>query len=407
MIKVHFSARLKVVLQDLCHFSMPVYASIWIVTLVFLSPVATSQVMPGEGDPPNNSDIPAFFKSKLSDIEWEVNHITKGQVKVVSRTPGGLPVYAIYYGSKDDLHSQANYNSALGAGSPAWYAEKDSSTKPVIFFLGPVHGQEVEGIAGLVNLVHVIETGRDYRGKDWTSLQKKIQQCRVIIVPCANPDGRRRCPYDSFLGLPTLIMTKYGQGTRKDGSLWGWPLAKSVHPMKGDVGILGSYFNDNGVNMMHDDFFSPMAQETKAIMEIARSEAPDMTVSLHSHEYPPVILQPDYEPFFMKERVYELALQLNNRYKVLDLPHDDDKNIVAPGVEDKDFPPRKPFNLVSALHQVSGTMSFTFECPHGSLTKNLPMPPITYDDLLDIQLILYDEMLDYLMENRLYWLRKE
>ena len=23
-----------------------------------------------------------------------------------------------------------------------------------------------------------------------------------------------------------------------------WPMAKSVHPMKGDVGILGAYFND-------------------------------------------------------------------------------------------------------------------------------------------------------------------
>ena len=106
----------------------------------------------------------------------------------------------------------------------------------------------------------IAETGKDYRGKDWSSLQNKLKQCRTIIIPCGNPDGRRRCPYDSFLGLPTKIMTKYGQGTHKDGTSWGWPQAKSVHPMKGDVGILGAYFNDDGINMMHDDFFAPMAE---------------------------------------------------------------------------------------------------------------------------------------------------
>ncbi len=68
--------------------------------------------------------------------------------------------------------------------------------------------------------------------------------------------GVKRCPYDSFVGLPTEIMTKYGQGTRKDGSLYGWPGAKAVHPMKGDVKILGAYFNDDGINPMHDDCFS-------------------------------------------------------------------------------------------------------------------------------------------------------
>ena len=112
---------------------------------------------------------------------------------------------------------------------------KDKDTKPVVFFLGPVHGQEVENIVGLVNLIHVAETGKDYRGKEWASLKSKIEKCRVIIVPCGNPDGRKRCPYDSFVGLPTEIMTKYGQGTRKDGTFYGWPGAKAVHPMKGNV----------------------------------------------------------------------------------------------------------------------------------------------------------------------------
>jgi hypothetical protein len=365
--------------------------------------ISFSQIAIEPGDPPNNTDIPDFFKSRLSDIEKEVNNIKKGKVKIVTTSPGGLPVYAVYYGGKDNFYSQANYNSAVAAGNPVYYAKKDSSTKPVIFFLGPVHGQEVEGIAGLVNLIHIVETGKDYRGQEWASLKGKIDKCRVIIIPCANPDGRERCPYDSFIGIPESIMTKYGQGTRKDGTSWGWPMAKSLHPMKGNVGILGAYFNDDGINMMHDDFFSSMASETKAILEIARSEAPDMTVSLHSHENPPRILPANYVPWFMKERIDKLTRLLNSRYEKANLaytPYDWISNL---SVEDKKFPPHASFNLISALHQVSGTMAFTFECSHGTVNNTVSKPIVTYNDILDIQLNLYDEMLDYLLRNRLYW----
>lgn len=355
------------------------------------------------GDPPNNSDLPVFFKSRLNDIESEINHIKIGEVKIIAISPGGKPVYAIYYGEKEDFHSQANYNSAVAAGNPAYYARKDSTTKPVVFFLGPVHGQEVEGIVGLVNLIHIIETGKDYRGLDWSSLKSKIDKCRVIIIPCANPDGRKRCPYDSFVGLPTPIMTKYGQGTRIDGTSWGWPQAKSLHPMKGNVGILGAYFNDDGINLMHDDFFSPMAKETKAILDIARYEAPDMIVSLHSHENPPLILPADYVPWFMKMRIDTLARLVNSAFKKEHLPHVNEKWMPKPGIEDENSPPRTSFNLVSALHHISGTMAFTFECSHGTTGDKYPEPIVTYENILDIQLNLYDKMLDYILENSLYW----
>ena len=60
------------------------------------------------------------------------------------------------------------------------------------------------------------------------------------------------------------------------------------------------------------------------------------------------------------------------------------------------------FNLISALHQVSGTMAFTFECSHGTVTDTEPEPLLGYDDILDIQLNLYEVMLDYIQENHLH-----
>ncbi|MFO7933450.1 MAG: hypothetical protein R6U78_05140 [Bacteroidales bacterium] len=358
------------------------------------------QVYIEPGDPPNRNELPGFFRSDLAAIEEEVKNVKKGQVEVIARSPGGWPVYAVYYGEKKEFYSRANYNSAVAARDHSCYVKRDSS-KPVVFLLGPVHGQEVEGIVGLVNLLHIVETGKDCRGREWNSLKSKFERCRVIIVPCGNPDGRRRCPYDAFVGLPVRIMTKYGQGTRKDGTLWGWPGAKSLHPMKGDVGILGAYFNDEGINMMHDDFFSPMAEETRAILDIARSEAPEITVSLHSFELTSRIIPTHYVPWFMKVRIDDLTRQLNRCYEENSLPWIPDSSIRGPSVEDRNFPPVTSFNLVSALHHVSGTMAFVFECSHGTLSEEGTGPDVSYGDILDMQLILYEKMFDYIMENRL------
>jgi len=374
-----------------------------VILLLVLSCRIVAQATFQQGDPTNNKNIPGFYKSGLSDIESELKNIKKGKTEIIATSPGGLPVYAVFYGEHENHHSQANYNSAVAAGNPAFYAKKPKGSKPVIYFLGPVHGQEAEGIVGLVNLIHIAETGKDHRGKEWPVLKGYLDKCRVIIIPCANPDGRNRCPYASFVGLPVEVMTKYGQGTHRDGTSWGWPMAKSLHPMKDDVEILGAYFNDNGINIMHDDFFLPMAEETKAILKIARDEAPDMTVSLHSYELPPSILLDAYLPFFMKKRVATLANNLNERYKQAGLPYMPEGWEPEVSIDDENFPPREMLNLIGALHHVSGTMAFTFECSHGTTKNEQKIPIVNYEDVLDIEINLYEEMFKYLTSNMLYW----
>jgi hypothetical protein len=371
--------------------------SVMLPWLFAVNSVAQEKIRPG--DPTNPDNIPSFYKSKLSDVENEILNVKKGEVKTIVTSPGGLPVFAVFYGEKEDFNSKANYNSAVGAGKPEFYANK-INLKPVVYFIGPVHGQEGEGIAGLINLIHIAETGKDHRRKEWPGLKEKMDHCRTIIIPCGNPDGRKRCPYDAFIGLPTSIKTKYGQGTRKDGTSWGWPMTKSAHPMIGDVDILGAYFNNDGINMMHDDFFNPMANETKAILEIARNEAPDLTVSLHSHEYRSCILLPAYVPLFMKEQVFNLAVKLNETYKNEGLEHLNGEFPWKPECEDPEPPAKTSFNLISALHHVSGTMAFTYECCHGSVSEIFPEPIVGYHEILDMQLMMYDEMYGYALQSK-------
>ncbi len=350
-------------------------------------------------DPPQPASLPALWKSRLDDVEQELSRVTAGGVRRIAASPGGLPVYAVAYGDQDDLRHQANYGSALGAGNPAYYAPKTAATKPVVFFLGPVHGQEVEPLAAMVNLIHIMETGADHRGREWPGLRAEAAQCRIIVVPCANPDGRRRVPYDSFLGLPLAVMTKYGQGTHTDGTLWGWPDAKSVHPMRGDVGILGGYFNDNGINPMHDDFFGRMAPETDAVMEIARSEAPDIIVSLHSSGDPPHTVPVSGAPLSVHRRVAEISQRVRARLLREGLPAAE----ALPEPDPSDAAERSGFNLASALHYVCGATAFTFECTHGTVSPTRPQVARTHDDLLDIALCLCDELLGYALENRVCW----
>jgi hypothetical protein len=45
-------------------------------------------------------------------------------------------------------------------------------------------------------------------------------------------------------------------------------------------------------------------------------------------------------------------------------------------------------------------MAFTFECSHGTVNEAKPVPIVTHADILDIQLNMYEEMLDYLLANR-------
>jgi len=64
-------------------------------------------------------------------------------------------VYRVAYGSPNDLQRQANYNSAAGAGDPRYYARKPDGAPPIVLLIGPPHGQEMEGIVGLVNLLQI------------------------------------------------------------------------------------------------------------------------------------------------------------------------------------------------------------------------------------------------------------
>ena len=314
----------------------------------------------------NTKEKYPFWVTGIEDVEKMLSNVQKGKVAQLCTSAGGRTVKYVTYGEKEDYSRTANYSSACGANNPACYADRRGK-RPTLMLIGGTHGQETEGIAGISNLISLLETGKDLRGMAVPSVTEAFKKCdcRLIIIPVYNIDGRARCVPDSMIDETPDSLRHHGQGNWKDGTLCGWPGCKKVHPIKDEAGFLGAYFNDDGVNLMHDNFFAPMAKETAALMKLCDSEAPICVIGLHGGSNSTnELLQPDYVPRSVNREVFALATEIAENQTALGL-----KSHVRPIPEaEKATPPS--FNLTTAIHHVCGAISSTYESNEGLLDKN-------------------------------------
>ena len=338
--------------------------------------------------------LPEFWVGSVGDLAARWQKLACCKWSTIAQSPGGRPLHLVSAGDLEKVRHRANFNSAVGGQQPEAYMEKSKRKKPVVYFIGPVHGHEVEGLTGLVNLIEIIETGRDLRGRDQAALRALAAQCRLLIVPSGNPDGTARFEPKACFGMTLDQCQFWSQGTWADHSIVYWPASKRQHPFRGpEVGFPGCYFDDAGINPMHDEFFAPMGPEAPAILRVARDEGPDLAVSLHSHGVKPAVLHTAYVPLEVQTQVRRLA---EATYALLDsrgLPHG---SLPPVGPEQGKHP--EPFNLASAVYHASGVVTFTFECPHGLADPK--MCQVTLEQILDIELTLYEAMLRYAIEQK-------
>jgi len=331
--------------------------------------------------------LPDFWVGDVKGLTSRFERLERGKLIILATTPGGRPLPLVTFGAREMVAHQANFNSAIGGQKPAAYMDKAARKKPVLLFIGPVHGQEVEGLTGLVNLIQIMETGRDLRGRDQETLRQLGEQCRLLIVPAGNPDGTARFEPRALQGMGDDDVRFWGQGTWTDDTFCDWPQCKQYHPMVGNkVRFLGCYFNDAGVNPMHDEWFAPMGPESAAFLKVAREEGPDMAVSLHSHETKPAVYRPAYTPLEIQQDIRALAKECYALLSQRQLPSG---GLFEPRSEGGKNP--ESFNLTSALYHVSGARSFVFECSHG-VRGNCE---VTLDQILDIQLSLCEAMMQH------------
>ncbi|MHC4596828.1 MAG: M14 family zinc carboxypeptidase [Planctomycetota bacterium] len=332
-------------------------------------------------------ELPDFWIGGTDKLEKQLAEISYGEVRVIAKTPGGRQMYVVSFGQREHVTQKANFNSAVGGRLQSTYMDKEARYQPVILFVGPVHGHEVEGLTGLANLISIMDTGYDLRKRQQTELRELGRSCRLLIIPAGNPDGTARLKPRALQGMGLDDVRFWGQGTWSDDTFCGWPESKRQHPMVGvNGGFLGCYFNDAGINPMHDEFFEPMGPEAPAILKVARDEGVDLAVSLHSHASGPALLRPAYVTMEKQEDVRWLAMEYYAILKERGLPY-------GKAFDTKSEGGRNPssFNLTSAMYHVSGASSFTFECPHG--LSSARACKVSFEEILDIQLALYEAMM--------------
>ena len=339
--------------------------------------------------------VPEWWTSRENQIqEFLRTKVTSGQVTELCRSSGGRTVRMVSYGESEEyLRGTANLSSALGARNPDLYFKRKERKRPVLVIMAGVHGHEVEGMVGVLSLINIMETGQDLRGSRQSELRSLLGRLNLVVFPLMNPDGRARVPYDGLCGLSWETMRFVGQGTHADGSLWGYPDCKASHPMKEDVGFLGGYFDDAGINLQHDFFFAPMAPPTQPLLDWVHQYAPDFMFNLHSHEHSPAILEPRYLPLRVKKDIRQFAEAFKKSLETAGLVSGSLPKVQADG--ESEIPPS--FNLTSALYHAGAAIAVTHESPHGLADE---AHPFSYDQILDIHHILFQTAAEKLLHNQ-------
>jgi hypothetical protein len=298
----------------------------------------------------------------------------------------------------------------LGYGDVRAWIGPDYERK-VYLGMAAVHGGEFEGIVGAVNLLSVLETGKDLRGREWPELASAAAQLdRIIILPITNVDGRARVPLRMMppQGTDHTVSEYFNTGGKPDGSIIGWPQCKRDIPVDfSNVQFPGGYPNDAGVNIQHDDFMGRRQPETSALLELTARERPDVTMNMHTGAQFMHPLRPFIEPV-LAPAFDELYRRVMSRLTVAGLQRSDDVRVEADPARER----MSVFNLDSALNLHCGSLSVLVESPsHAFSTAKRNGQPFfhTPDNLLDAQLLCHQEAMRFLAETggRVRWTAKK
>jgi Zinc carboxypeptidase len=346
------------------------------------------------------SDIPSFWLSSCNEVNNFLNEtVHKGQIQVIGTSAGGRPIRAVLYGNPRQGKGTSTFSGSLGFGDVRVYRGPDHD-KTVYMSMAAVHGGEFEGIVGMVNLISVLETGKDLRGKEWPGITKAISELdRLILIPIANPDGRERIPLrmelyrDTIYTVPEYLNT----GGLPDGTITGWPQIKEFIPMDfSKPGFPGGYPNDAGVNIQHDNFLGKKQPETQALFDLTEREKPDLIINMHTGAVYMRMDRPLGEPA-LRPAFDTLFKYVHSELAVNGLQETSDPVIAG-------NPARATtgvYNIDGALNWHCGALSVVVESPSHAFSSNSATHSAKIespDNLLNAQLICHQQAMKFLAE---------
>ena len=330
-------------------------------------------------------EAPDFFLSEWEGVNRNLDAIKVGTVWEIGKSEGGRSIRAVAYGEKEPMPHDTTYSASVVGDCPEAYYDPAQRTKPVLLIIGAIHGCELEGCVSCMNLISVMETGADLRGRRWDALREIAMSMRLVIVPIAQPDGRIRIGIQNLMGGDQDDLYYYSQGVLPNGDILRWPECYRNQPRDLDqMVLLGGMYNDAGVNIQCDDFFAPkVAPETRALIDLVRDETPDCFITLHGCEEGPFFVGPnDFIPQTYRYRQAVVAALVGERHR---------KEGLKPEIERVvHTTPMDGFSIQNILHDTSGALPLLFEFPLGVEEK-----PFTFGEIVDVGLTLYDELIRF------------
>jgi hypothetical protein len=250
----------------------------------------------------------------------------------------------------------------------------------VLLFLGGAHGTEVEGTVAGLNFLNVLVTGRDLRGREQPRLAEEGRKHRFLFIPFLNVDGReRQLDHVSWINCSEDYFYMLSQGRKKDGTLLRWPTSKLAFPIPlEEVEVLGTYFNDAGVNLVYDTPLGGDCQpETTALLRYCRREMPDAVILSHSDNGSLVLAASEYLPEHYRHRVTQVGAAVGMRCHHAGLRK---SAIHGPSTSHEWY-------QSDGIYHACGALPLVVEFPMG--WQNVPD---THDEILDIGLTALDEI---------------
>lgn len=336
-----------------------------------------------------------FWLSKPETSESFINSLKKGQVKCIGHSAGKRKIIAITYGEKeplDDVSMNMQSSIASNTFSPdptnifpqCFFGTKRRKT-PVLVLQGAIHGSEITGTVASLNLCNILEHGVDLRGKKWPKLKSLAEKTRLIIIPWLNPDGTSRMPLKCSMNAPSEFNRRTNDGVASDGTKYTYPSMKSVFPIPPEeTAFMGTYFNDNGVNLQYDFCMPERQPETLAWMKHYLEEKPDGVLIFHCDQGSLVTCPPSYVPPGYQHEISRLGGAIRDRLlsRGFDITRASWAGLPSLG---------KPIlDQFSAVYLSSGAMGIICELPNCSKEGQF-----TPEQLLDIGLISIETTLLY------------
>jgi hypothetical protein len=312
------------------------------------------------------AERPAWWQVRCDEIEAGIKKVRKGKVEEIAKSALGMPVWAVSYGYERAKAGTGTWAIGSNSRNMASYRTSESGPQVVMLVCG-VHGAEAEAVAGAMNLLSLLETGADLRGKARPGMLELLKEYRLIILPCVNMDGRSVSP-DHLRGASDQDFVRASQGEWLDGTLVGYPACKEYAPLPLDkVKHPGGYPNGEGYNIMHDCAPADIrTAEARGLLKLVAEEQADLVLHMHSHQAGGLTLG---APLM----AYPLHAERSNIYKsrVHDALAAANLRPATPYALDQ----RTGVNLVSACAQASGGLSIVFE--------QSAMAAWTFDEMLE------------------------